>query len=241
VGYSEGDIASAGDAASQSLGCGNPLASCRLRPGDVVLDLGSGAGFDLALAAARVAPGGRVLGVDMTDGMNQAARGHAAADGRSNVEIRSGFIEAPPVDDASVDWVISNCAINLSPDKPAVFLEIARVLRPGGRVVICDIVADALPDAIRASQALYDACIAGAATETSYVEGLRNAGLGEVEVTHRAPLDPTRLTPLVDAATPGLDQMSGCCGSSPTREALVALAPVLAGKIASIQLSAHRA
>ena len=240
VGYGDEDIESAPDAASQSLGCGNPLASCQLRPGDVVLDLGSGAGFDLALAAARVAPGGRAIGVDMTDAMNEAARGHAASGGLDHVEVRHGFIEELPVGDASVDRVISNCAINLSPDKPAVFREIARVLRPGGRVAICDIVADALPEGLRASQALYDACIAGAAPEAEYVDGLRDAGLAEVEVARRTPLDPTRLTPLVDAATPGLEAMGGCCGTSPTREALEAMAPVLAGALAAVEIRARK-
>ena len=142
-----------------SLGCGNPIAVAELREGETVLDLGSGGGIDVLLSARRVGPTGRAIGVDMTDEMLSLARRNAAEAGAANVEFRKGTIEALPLDDASVDVVISNCVINLASDKPAVFAEIARVLRPGGRVGVSDVVADDLltpssaPSAARTSAA----------------------------------------------------------------------------------------
>jgi len=159
-----GDEAKAyGGAAGASFGCGNPLAFAGVEPGQTVLDLGSGAGLDLLIAAEKVGPTGRVIGVDMTDAMIEAAQRNAAEAGFGEiVELRKGHIEQLPVDDASVDWVISNCVINLSPDKPAVFRELQRVLRPGGRFSVSDIVVDELPDFVRDHPAAYAACIAGA-------------------------------------------------------------------------------
>ncbi len=156
-----------------------------MKPGQTVLDLGSGAGFDLLIASEKVGPDGSVIGIDMTDAMIEAARKTAEREGRENIEVRRGLIEALPVDDASVDWVISNCVINLSPDKPAVFREIARVLRPGGGISVSDIVVEELPEVIRENGAAYAACIAGAISEGEYLEGLREAGLEDVSVTER--------------------------------------------------------
>ena len=170
-----------------SFGCGDPLALADVRPGQTVLDLGSGAGHDLLLAADAVGPTGRVIGVDMTDAMLEAARRHCA--GRPNIELRKGFIESLPVDDASVDWVISNCVINLSPGKERVYREIRRVLKPDGRFSISDIVGRNLPASLKADQAAWNACVAGAIPEEEYVAGLRSAGLIDVEVADRRPYE----------------------------------------------------
>ena len=166
-----------------SLGCGNPLAVAELREGETVLDLGSGGGIDVLLSARRVGPTGRAIGIDMTDEMLALARRNAAEAGASNVEFRKGTIERLPVDDASVDVVISNCVINLASDKRAVFTEIARVLRPGGRVGVTDIVADDLltPEQ-RAERGSYVGCIAGALSFREFRTGLRDAGLTDIEV-----------------------------------------------------------
>jgi arsenite methyltransferase len=173
--------------AELGLSCGDPLAFGRIREGDVVLDLGSGAGKDVFLAAQKVGKTGKVIGVDMTAEMLTLARKNAAkftaATGLANVEFREGPIEALPLDDASVDVVISNCVINLSPDKPRVFREAFRVLKPGGRLVVSDIVLDRpLPKELLDSVDLYVACIAGAALRETYLRAIRAAGFGSVEV-----------------------------------------------------------
>ena len=171
-------------AVAASLGCGNPLAVADLHAGEVVLDLGSGGGIDVLLSARRVGPIGTAYGVDMTDEMLALARRNASEAGVTNVEFRKGDIEALPFDDASIDVVISNCVVNLSTDKPAVFAEIARVLRPGGRLGITDVVAeDRLTSAERAERGDYAGCIAGALSVTEYDEGLQDAGLAEISVT----------------------------------------------------------
>jgi arsenite methyltransferase len=166
-----------------SLGCGNPIAVAELHEGETVLDLGSGGGIDVLLSARRVGPTGHAIGVDMTDEMLALARRNAAEAGAPNVEFRKGTIERLPVDDASVDVVISNCVINLASDKRAVFAEIARVLKPGGRVGVTDIVADDLltPEQ-RAERGSYVGCIAGALSFREFRAGLRAVGLDDVEV-----------------------------------------------------------
>ena len=162
IGYSKEDVAFAG-AGNLGLGCGNPLALAELAPGMTVLDLGSGAGFDAFLAWRQVGATGRVLGVDMTDDMLKQARLNAAQLGATNVEFRKGYIEQLPVEDNSVDFVISNCVINISPDKPAVFREIHRVLKPGGRFAVSDLVLLArLPDEVKNDVSAYVGCLAGA-------------------------------------------------------------------------------
>ena len=166
-----------------SLGCGNPIAIAELREGETVLDLGSGGGIDVLLSAKRVGPTGHAIGVDMTDEMLELARRNAAEAGATNVEFVKGTIEAMPLADASVDVVISNCVINLAADKTATFREIARVLRPGGRMGVSDIVADdLLSPAERAERGTYVGCIAGALSFREFRAGLRDAGLTDVEI-----------------------------------------------------------
>jgi arsenite methyltransferase len=167
-----------------SLGCGNPTAVADLHPGERVLDLGSGGGIDVLLSARRVGPTGRAIGLDMTDEMLALAQQNAAEAGATNVEFLKGHIESIPLPAASVDVVISNCVINLSPDKPAVLSEIARVLRPGGRIGISDVVArDDLSPAERAERGTHSGCIAGAFSFQEYEDGLRAVGLTQVSIT----------------------------------------------------------
>ena len=183
--YTATDRASLPDAAVlASLGCGNPTAVAGLKPGEVVLDLGSGGGIDVLLSASRVGPTGFAYGLDMTDEMLELARRNATEAGATNVEFRKGRIESIPLGDASVDVVISNCVVNLSIDKAAVLAEVARVLRPGGRVGISDVVADdALSPAERAERGSFVGCIAGALSFTEYREGLEAVGLTDISVT----------------------------------------------------------
>ena len=170
-----------------SLGCGNPLLVAELRPGETVLDLGSGGGIDVLLSARRVGPAGRAFGLDMTDEMLELARRNAAEANVSNVEFLKGYIEEIPLPDESVDVVISNCVINLSADKDTVFREMHRVLRPGGRVGVSDIVAgDELSPAERAERGSYVGCVAGALSFAEYRSGLEAVGFTDVgvEPTH---------------------------------------------------------
>jgi len=176
------------DAVEGSLGCGVPTAVAGLAEGETVLDLGSGAGADVLISARRVGPTGRVIGLDMTDEMLDLARRNAGEAGVENVEFRKGYIEEIPLPDASVDVVISNCVLNLSADKPRVLREVARVLRPGGRFAISDVIADQdMDDATRADMQQRTGCIAGALTRTEFEQTLHAAGLGEIEIreTHR--------------------------------------------------------
>ena len=176
------------DAVSASLGCGVPTAVADLHPGEVVLDLGSGAGADVLIAARRVAPGGRAIGLDMTAEMLALARRNAAAAGVDNVELLEGYLEEIPLPDDSVDVVISNCVINLTADKSVVLHEAARVLRPGGRLAVSDVIADpGMDPRTRADMAAWTGCIAGALTEAEYRVALAGAGFEHVEVveTHR--------------------------------------------------------
>ncbi|WP_114559848.1 arsenite methyltransferase [Desertihabitans aurantiacus] len=171
-----------------SLGCGVPTEVADLHEGDVVLDLGSGAGADVLIAARRVGPTGRVVGLDMTAEMVELARRHVAEAGATNVEIRHGYLEEIPLPDASVDVVISNCVINLTADKQVVLAEAARVTRPGGRFAVSDVVAaDDMDETTRADVALQTGCIAGALTEDGFRSALAAAGWREVEIryTHR--------------------------------------------------------
>lgn len=175
-------------AVGASLGCGVPTAVAELHPGEVVLDLGSGAGADVLIAARRVSPGGRAIGLDMTPEMLELARKNAAEAGADNVEFLEGYLEDIPLPDGTVDVVLSNCVINLAADKGLVLREAARVLRPGGRFAVTDIVADAdLDEAIKADMEQWAGCLAGALTEAEYRGALADAGFAEVEVieTHR--------------------------------------------------------
>jgi len=171
------------DVASFSLGCGNPFAQAELKPGETVLDLGSGGGLDCFLAAKQVGESGHVIGVDMTPEMLERARLAASRLGVRNVEFRQGYLESLPVETASVDVVISNCVINLSPDKPQVFREVFRTLRPGGRVAVSDIVTNGpLPEALQKDMEAWGACVAGALDVSEYTTGLSEAGFTDVEV-----------------------------------------------------------
>jgi len=183
IGYRAKDLATVPEGANLGLGCGAPLDFLDLKPGETVLDLGSGPGLDAFLAAERVGRSGRVIGVDMTPAMLERARRRAAAGGYANVEFREGRLESLPLGDAVVDAVTSNCVINLVPDKAAVFRQVARVLKPGGRLVISDIVLDGrLPAALEKDVYAYVGCVSGAIDRRRYFGLLEEAGLGPVEV-----------------------------------------------------------
>ncbi len=184
VGYDENELSSVPDGANLGLGCGNPVALASLAPGETVVDLGSGAGFDCFLAAERVGPEGRVIGVDMTPEMLERARANARKGGYANVEFRLGEIEALPVPDSSVDVVISNCVLNLSGNRPRVLAEVRRVLKPGGRVMISDLVSDRpTPDFVAGSKESLVGCLPVGVRE--YEEDLAAAGFAEVSVEKR--------------------------------------------------------
>jgi arsenite methyltransferase len=209
IGYTAADLAVA-QQANLGLGCGNPLALAAIEPGMTVLDLGSGAGFDAFLAWNRVGPTGRVIGVDMTDDMLERARKNAAQLGATNVEFRKGRIEHLPVEDATVDLVISNCVINLSTDKPAVFREIRRVLKPGGQFAVSDLVLlKELPPDVANDVNAYVGCVAGASLLNDYIRMALDAGLSDVSLPQITPS-----TKLLVAY--GLEEKpaSGCCGGA---------------------------
>jgi arsenite methyltransferase len=183
IGYTPEQLAALPEGANLGLGCGNPLAHAVPKAGEVVLDLGSGAGMDAFLAGREVGPTGRVIGVDMTPQMLEKARANAAAVGAQNVEFRLGEIEHLPVADGSVDLVISNCVVNLSPDKEQVFREAFRALRPGGRMVVSDLVLlRTLSEEVRRSVEAYVGCVAGAAMKEDYLRAIREAGFRDVAV-----------------------------------------------------------
>lgn len=186
--YSEEAIAALPDSVIEAAaGCGNPIALAELRPGEVVLDLGSGGGIDVFLAAERVGSGGRVIGLDMTPEMIALARQNLAKLGISNAEFRLGEMECMPLASKSVDVVISNCVINLSPDKDAVFREAHRVLKPGGRLAVSDIVLRGeLPEELRGNPQAWASCLAGALPEEDYLAKIRAAGFSQVEVVGRS-------------------------------------------------------
>jgi SAM-dependent methyltransferase len=210
VGYSNEELQQVPEGADLGLGCGNPIALASLREGETVLDLGSGAGLDVFLAAGKVGKSGRVVGVDMTPAMIERARENAKRGGYENVEFRLGDIEDLPVPDSTVDVVISNCVINLSPDKPRVFRETYRVLKPGGRLIISDIVLlSELPDPIKRSVESYIGCVAGAMLRDEYVGAVRAAGFQDIQIVQEAafPLeslanDPTARAIIEDSNLP---------------------------------------
>lgn len=199
LGYSDAELASVPEGADLGLGCGNPQAIAALKPGERVLDLGSGAGFDAFLAANQVGPGDLVIGVDMTPEMVARARANAVKAGLTNVDFRLGTIEHLPVADATVDVILSNCVINLSPDKPAVFREAFRVLAPGGRLAISDVVATGdLPAALAADPDAYTGCIAGASRVADLERMIAEAGFTAVRVDVK---EASRV--LIEAWSPG--------------------------------------
>jgi len=191
------------EALAASLGCGNPMMVAELKAGETVLDLGSGGGIDVLLSARRVGETGFAYGVDMTDEMLALARANAAKAGATNIEFRKGLIEELPLDDGAIDVVISNCVINLSTDKPAVLTEMYRVLKPGGRIGISDVVAeDELTPEMRAERGTYVGCVAGALSRTEYLDGLATAGFTDAEVTYTHEAAPGMHSAIVRAVKP---------------------------------------
>ena len=183
IGYSEEEMKAVPENANLGLGCGNPVALASLKNGDVVLDLGSGAGFDAFLAARKVGKTGRVIGVDMTQEMIEKAKANVKKGGYSNIEFRLGEIEKLPVEDDSIDVIISNCVINLSPDKKSVFEEAFRVLKPGGRLMVSDLVlVKELPAIIKESVEAYVGCLAGAIFKKDYLNYIKEAGFDNIKV-----------------------------------------------------------
>jgi len=206
-GYSEAELASIPAEANMGLSCGNPTATANLRSGEVVVDLGCGGGLDVLLAAKKVGPTGKSIGIDMTPQMLDLARRNAAKAGASNVEFHQATIDRLPLGDASVDCVISNCVINLVPDKRAVFREISRVLKPGGRLAVSDIVLKKpLPPEIAGDLMAYVGCIAGAISVDDYKRGLAEAGFGHVEAIDTG----TDLN-----AYAKVNDQAGCCSTTP--------------------------
>ena len=220
-GYSAEELSSIPSGANMGLSCGNPTATAHLRPGEVVVDLGSGGGLDVFLASKKVGPKGRAIGIDMTPEMLERARANAAAGGYINVEFHQAMIDDIPLPDASVDCVISNCVLNLAPDKPAVFREIFRILKPGGRLAVSDIALKAeLPEAIAKSLAAYVGCVAGAIRMETYRAELLKAGFEHVEIIDsKADLNAyTKVEGQGGCCSPSMaDQEStgsGCCATS---------------------------
>lgn len=204
------------DAVTNSFGCGNPLSFAQVRTGDVVLDLGCGAGIDVVLAAARVGPTGKVIGVDMTNEMVARARQVIVEAGLANAEVRKGIIEELPVESESVDWVISNCVINLSPEKSRVFAEIARVLRPGGRILVSDVIAEELTDEMRTNLQMYSCCLAGALSDVDYRSGLEQAGLVDVVIHKQHEVGVDQFVEIIESdesARPSCCEGPSACGT----------------------------
>ncbi len=185
IGYSTDELQGVPESAP-SFGCGNPIALSRIGEGETVLDLGSGAGLDLILAARKVGSTGKVIGLDMTPEMVETARENLRRSGIGNAEVRLGLLERMPVADAEVDWIISNCVINLSPDKRQVFAEAYRVLKPGGQLLVSDLLAEHVPPEIRGNPEAWAGCIAGAIAEGEFLGLLREAGFVDVAVLTRA-------------------------------------------------------
>jgi SAM-dependent methyltransferase len=228
VGYTKQDLASLPEEANLGLGCGAPLRYLGLAVGETVLDLGSGAGVDAFLAAREVGPSGRVIGVDMTPAMLDKARANVGKAGVTNVEFREGRLESLPVESASVDAVTSNCVINLVPDKGAVFAEVARVLKPGGRLVISDIILDgALPDAVAKDVYAYVGCVSGAMLRDEYFGLLRRAGFSDLAVLK----DVDYLGSVGDAFPAELAKLLGSAGIAPD---------ALRGKVRSVTYRAAK-
>jgi len=234
--YSTGELAALPpEAVQSSFGCGNPLQFAGVKPGQTVLDIGSGAGIDCFLAADKVGPKGRVIGLDMTPAMIEKAREIAKEKGYQNVEFRLGRADQMPVDNASADWIISNCVINLAPDKPAVFREAFRVLKPGGELSISDIVLGAeLPPEILNSYEAYVGCVAGAIREEEYLEAMRQAGLTDVRVTSRFVYGEEH----VQGFFGSLEQGGSSCGCGAIPKDALGLFRQIAGKVWSAQISA---
>jgi len=213
-----------------SLGCGNPMAYAEVKSGEVVLDLGSGAGLDVLLASKKVGPNGRVIGLDMTSEMIEKAKEHVSKAGVKNVEFRLGEMENMPIEDGSMDWIISNCVINLSSDEKKVFQEAFRVLKPEGKILISDIVAKGVPEELKSY--LWSSCVGGALDEESYLQIIREAGFEEIEIVGRLDYDKTMIRGLLD---------SGCLDlPSELRKTIDQQGKEWKAKISSIKVSAKK-
>jgi len=223
------------EAVENSFGCGNPLAFSEFKEGDVVLDLGSGAGIDILLAAKKVGNSGKVIGIDMTPEMITKANENIKKSGFKNVEVRQGIIENMPVDDNSIDWVISNCVINLSPDKEKVFSEIFRVLKNGGKILISDIIAENLPVEIKNIPEIYNSCIGGAISENEYIKFIEKVGLKNINIKSKYIYDFATIKGIILSEMP----TNLCCGNIINHN-LEKYISMLEGKIASIKIYAEK-
>jgi len=226
-GYTPTDLKGIPESAS-SFGCGNPLSLAQVSAGQTVLDLGSGAGLDLILAARKVGPGGKAIGLDMTDEMIEVCRRNLAQAGITNAEVRKGIMERMPVADGEVDWIISNCVINLSPEKEKVFAEAFRVLRPGGRLLVSDIVTEELPAELRADLEAWAGCLGGAVDEPVYLDLMRRAGFIDVKVVDKLVYTAEQLDPM----------FGDCCGGDTKIDR--AVLDRCAGRVASIKVYAEK-
>ena len=226
-GYTPSDLKGVPESAS-SFGCGNPLSLAQVSAGQTVLDLGSGAGLDLILAARKVGPGGKAIGLDMTDEMIEVCRRNLAQAGITNAEVRKGIMERMPVADGEVDWIISNCVINLSPEKAKVFAEAFRVLRPGGRLLVSDIVTEELPAELRADLEAWAGCLGGAVDEPVYLDLMRRAGFIDVKVVDKLVYTAEQLDPM----------FGDCCGGDTKIDR--AVLDRCAGRVASIKVYAEK-
>lgn len=220
-----------------SFGCGNPLAFSDVQQGQTVLDLGCGAGLDLLLAAERVGKSGQVIGVDMTDEMLKKAQKNIEDSGHNNILLKKGKIENLPIESNSVDWVISNCVINLSAEKEKVFAEIYRVLKPGGKILISDMVANHVPWLVKKIGILTAACAGGTIAEKDYLQKLHHAGLTECSVTERQYYEPSQIAFIVLENIPKAFTRLSCCGKSIIESILVKLARPISKRIWSAKIS----
>ncbi|MGH1542313.1 MAG: methyltransferase domain-containing protein [Arenicella sp.] len=235
--YSQDELAKLPeDIQELSFGCGNPLAFSDVKPGEIVLDLGCGAGLDLLIASEKVGETGRVIGVDFNEDMLSLAK-QRIRDYR-NIELRKGRIEDLPVESNSVDWVISNCVINLSDEKQSAFNEIARVMKPSGKMLVSDIVAENLPWWVRHSGVLKAACGGGVISERQYLAGLNKAGLQNSKIVARQYYDPNQLASIVSEAAPIVIRKLRCCGKQILHSVLTRLALPISRNLWSAKISA---
>ena len=237
--YSNDDLSNLPeDITEHSFGCGNPVAFSHVKPGQTVLDLGCGAGLDLLLASEKVGDTGRVIGVDFNEDMLELAENRIQ--GFHNIELRNGRIEDLPIESNSIDWVLSNCVINLSNDKQSAFNEIARVLKHNGNMMVSDIVAENLPWWVRHSGVLKAACGGGVISEKKYLEGLSHAGLVNSKIIARHYYDASQLAFIVSDAAPDFINNLQCCGKKILHCLLTKLAKPLSKKLWSAKISARK-
>ena len=220
-----------------SFGCGNPLATSSVKKGDIVLDLGCGTGLDLLLAAEKVGAKGSVIGIDMNEDMLKKAQENIDKSEFENIELRKGMIESLPIESGTIDWVISNCVINLSSDKEKAFTEIARVLKPNGQILVSDIVSENMPWWVKKSGILTAACAGGTISEKRYLQGLKNAGITDCSVVARQYYEPMQLaSAVIDLLPPFITKLS-CCGKGIAEGLLIKIASPIAKNLWSAKFS----